>query len=186
MVGGVEVESKYRIECGEIEYIEAALRDAGLYLEGERLEVDIYYRHPCRDMLSRDEALRLRVYEDDGGRLTYKGPRMGGSFKAREEVEIELTRVEEARLLLARLGFEETLVVRKRRKYYRGEGVLVTLDNVESLGCFIEVEAEDPGGIVRLESMLKLEDRRVDETYAEMALKNMDRRGDEAHRYREG
>lgn len=149
------------------------MRGAGFTFEQESLEVDIYYRHPCRDMLSRDEALRLRVYSGGGGKLTYKGPRMEGGFKAREEIEISLSSVEEARLLLARLGFEEALAVRKRRRYYRGRGVIVTLDSVESLGCFVEIEAGEPESIERVESMLGLRDRRVSETYAEMALKKL-------------
>ena len=44
--------------------------------------------------------------------------------------------------ILGRLGFVLSAIVRKRRSKYSYKGVTLALDEVEGLGCFLEVEAE--------------------------------------------
>lgn len=140
-------------------------------------EVDTYFQHPCRDFAATDEALRVRV----SGRsavLTYKGPRVGAGAKTRVEVSTsaEPSVVE----LLEKLGFAKVAVVKKRREYYEGLGVLVSLDEVEGLGEFVEIEKvvareEDILGAVeelrRIASLLGLVEE-VKETYLELVLKH--------------
>ncbi len=136
-----EVEAKIVLgDCTLLEAIEDRVKRLGGVLDSEVYEKDLYFQHPCRDFAQTDEALRLR---EEGGRctLTYKGPKEGGRVKARLEVNVEVGDCNAARLLLERLGFRPVAVVAKKRRYYSLGDVEVALDEVEGLGCFVEVES---------------------------------------------
>lgn len=132
-----EVELKARI--GSREEIAERIIAAGGRLLREVSQDDVYFKHPCRDLRERDEALRLRR---EGGRciLTFKGKRVGAGLKMREEVEAGVDDGAAAATMLKRLGFEEAFAIRKRRRVYSMEGAEVSLDSVEGLGEFVEIE----------------------------------------------
>ncbi|MFN7105259.1 MAG: class IV adenylate cyclase [Pyrobaculum sp.] len=172
----LEVEIKFRAVDGVVD----RLRGLGFSLAGEREEVDIYFQHPCRDFSLTDEALRVRVI-DGGVEITYKGPRSGRGAKTRWEVSthVGLEVVE----ILRRLGFVEVARVKKRRKYFERGAVSVSLDWVEGLGQFVEIETvvdrvEEVEGAVEtvreVARWLGLAEE-VRETYLELILKS---RGD--------
>ncbi len=117
------------------------LKELGaLLLVEDEEQLDVYLQHPCRDFASTDEALRLRK-RGEGAFLTYKGPKAGGRCKARLEVEVAVSSFEDALELLKQLGFEQVAVLRKRRSMYKVRGFQVYLDEVEGLGCFMEIES---------------------------------------------
>jgi len=140
-----EVEVKLEVPCGSLEEIIEKILGAGGSLEAETLEEDVYYQHPCRDMLATDEALRIRYTGGKPESLTYKGPRVpGGGVKRR--VEYNLPANDDLPRVLELLGFRPSIRVVKRRRYYRIPGAVVAVDVVDGLGCFVEVEskAADP------------------------------------------
>ena len=166
----LEVEIKVRLECREIPKLVDKLKSAGASVGEPIEEVDRYFAHPCRDFAVTDEALRLRISPGKAV-LTYKGPRVpAGDLKARFEAEIEVKG--DIRGLLEGLGFREIAVIRKKRIYADLEGYSVSLDEVDGLGCFMEVESrggEDPVGLAR--RILGREDVKVERlTYLEMLL----------------
>ena len=164
---GVEREVKLRVPCEALAGLAGLLESLGARVEGPVEEVDVYYRHPCRDFASTDEALRLRV-AGGGARLTYKGPRLSrGPVKERLELEASV----EGPLgeILEMLGFREAARVVKRRLYARLDGHTVTLDQVEGLGCFVEVEGPDPEALADRLGLGGAE--MVEETYLEMVLR---------------
>ena len=142
-----ETEAKVVLgDCRLLGVIEERLRGLGARFLEEKREVDTYYQHPCRDFASTDEALRVRVA---GGRveLTYKGPkRVLGGAKTRIEETVEVSDAGAVDRVLRLLGFRPVARVVKRRKYYVLGDVLVTLDEVEGLGCFLEAEYSGNGG----------------------------------------
>ncbi|KUH32796.1 MULTISPECIES: class IV adenylate cyclase [Thermococcus] len=105
---------------------------------------DTYFSHPCRDFSETDEALRIRVKKFNGhfeAFLTYKGPKLDQESKTRREIEVPITDPDEHEQILNSLGFHEVMtVVKVREKYYYDKGIVITLDNVEGLGKFVEVE----------------------------------------------
>lgn len=108
---------------------------------GEKRQVDTYYQHPCRDFAETDEALRIR--EVDGDRiLTYKGPKIDPESKSR--VEIETPVGEEGGAVLKALGFEPLPPVIKTREKYGIDGFTATVDAVEGLPLYVEMETEGP------------------------------------------
>ena len=172
MARRLEVEVKVPVDCNELARVEERLKSLGARIEGPVVEEDIYMLHPCRDVVARDEAIRLRITAK-GARLAYKGPRRGGgSTKSRVEIEVD---VDPAIIsVLEALGFREGLRVMKRRIYAMLPRALVTIDRVEELGCFIEVESAH-GAEIEVEEALKLlgldKRPRITESYASMLAK---------------
>jgi adenylate cyclase class 2 len=108
-------------------------------------EHDIYYNAPHRDFGVTDEAIRVR-YTNDHALVTYKGAKIKTSgLKAREELNIVVDSGAVFEQMLERLGFTRTAEVNKWRENYRLFDAAITLDEVEGLGTFVEIEvlAED-------------------------------------------
>ena len=142
---GYEIEVKFRV-ADHAELIRR-LGARGLAPDSAVEHRDAYLAHPSRDFARTGEAFRIRG-EGDSNRITYKGPKLGGPAKTREEIEVEFAEGTEAREQLTRafelLGFRPVAVVRKRRSEYRleyrGRPMIVALDEAEGLGPFAEVE----------------------------------------------
>lgn len=141
----LEVEVRYR--SADRAEVERRLRQLGATWAGERVETDLYFQAPDRDLKARDEALRLRRCGDHNY-LTFKGPRRDDGTKTRTEIEVPLgdgpAAAADAERLLAALGFRPAGTVHKRRTVYRlrrdGFAVLACLDEVERAGSFVELE----------------------------------------------
>lgn len=103
-------------------------------------EHDSYYNAPHRDFGVTDEALRLRE-TDTKTTVTYKGPKntILGS-KVREELNLEISDPKIFDQIITSLGFIPVAVVRKRREYYQYQEFTISLDQVEDLGDFVEIE----------------------------------------------
>ena len=134
----LEIEIKTRsVDNGKIE---RTLLERGATLSKDCDQVDEYFNHPCRDFAITDEALRLR--KDPNGKITYKGPKVDRSTKTREEIEMDIEDPEKMAHILVRLGFRSVAKVRKKRKEYVLDGVTVSLDSVDGLGDFVELEVQ--------------------------------------------
>lgn len=112
---------------------------------GTVTQSDTYYDAPHRDFAETDEAFRIRREDHDGDsrtELTYKGPKVDAESKTREEIETGVEDAEDAAAIVEALGFEAAATVRKERDRYLLDGYTVTLDSVDGLGEFVEVEIE--------------------------------------------
>lgn len=109
-------------------------------------QVDTYYDHPARSFPATDEALRIRHEKADNGqsvaRLTYKGPLVESASKTRKEIETEVGDAEALDATLRALGFDPVPEVSKERKRFAIGEYTVTLDAVEDVGTFVEVESQ--------------------------------------------
>jgi adenylate cyclase class 2 len=140
-----EVEHKYRV--ADLERLAAQLAELGAKPGEEKVQEDCYYAHPARDFATSDEALRLRRV-GDANFITYKGPKVGATSKTRQELELPLERGAKALAqfgqLLEALGFRQVATVRKRRRKAsltrEGREVEISLDDVEQVGTFVELE----------------------------------------------
>jgi adenylate cyclase class 2 len=139
-----EVEVKVRADHGSV-------REKLAELDAETLEpveqVDTYYDHPGRDFGQTDEALRirrerLREATEAIAKVTYKGPLVDEASKSREEFETGVDDGETMASILSGLGFEPAATVEKTRERFRVDRYTVTLDSVDGLGEFVEVETE--------------------------------------------
>lgn len=144
---GYEVEIKFRVE--DLPALEARLASLAGSPQPAMAQEDVYLVHPCRDFAQTGEAFRLRR-EGQTLFLTYKGARLEGPAKTREEIEVPvggagLAHRAELLLLLERLGFQPLLrPIAKLRTPYRlvrhGRALTVAVDRAEGLGTFAEVE----------------------------------------------
>lgn len=151
----IEVELKFAV--AEHQPLVAKLLDRNAQLLGVEQHRDTYFRHPCRDFAQTKEALRIRRMEvrETGStschiesRITYKGPKLPGVVKARQELEWDVQPVDSNadyfEQLLQSLGFQSVLTVIKQRQSYavlcQGQRIVVALDTVEGLGNFVEIE----------------------------------------------
>ncbi|WP_096391713.1 class IV adenylate cyclase [Halopenitus persicus] len=133
-------------------------------------QVDTYYDAPDRDFAATDEALRVRVErpieatgedgddDEQGGeggehetdddvpaartKVTYKGPLVDEASKTREERETVVADGEEMAAILDGLGYTPAATVEKRREFYRIDGYTLTLDRVDDVGEFVEIERD--------------------------------------------
>ncbi len=138
-----EVELKVRADHGPVRDRLDAL---GARHVGAVVQTDTYYDAPHREFAETDEALRIRqevpADGDQQAYLTYKGPLVDEQSKTREEAETAVADGAAAADILAGLGFEPAATVRKERDQYAIGEQTVTLDAVEGLGEFVEVETE--------------------------------------------
>ncbi|MCD6368650.1 MAG: class IV adenylate cyclase [Thermoproteales archaeon] len=171
----IEYEIKIRVK--NLDEIREKLTYLGATLQGAGVEEDVYYQHPCRDFKESDEALRIRNYGTII-ELTYKGSRLPANIKAREEITVRILREDYSKLkqLLEKLGFRSLARIVKKREIYVYENLTISLDEVEGLGSFMEVEAftdhkeEAEESIKNFLDLLGDIGEPVSQTYLEMML----------------
>ncbi|MCD6406538.1 class IV adenylate cyclase [Candidatus Aerophobetes bacterium] len=133
----LEVELKAKIE--DEDKIEKVLLKEGATFIRKENQVDTYFSHPCRDFGLTDEAFRVREVNGEFS-LTFKGPRVDRMVKTRREIEVKIEG--EIFQLLRALGFSPFKKIIKERKIYEWRGLILSLDKVENLGFFLEVEGK--------------------------------------------
>ena len=140
-----EVEMKFPVADGAA--LESRLVELGATISAAQSEVDVYFAHPARDFAQTDEALRIRR-KGSANFITYKGPKIDATTKTRREIDLPLPEGEETAQvwtgLLNALGFTAAGEVRKSRRKahvaWQGYSVEASLDVVERLGAFAELE----------------------------------------------
>lgn len=145
MTARMEVEQKF--PTADLAAFESRLRAMGVSISSPKGELDLYFAHPARDFASTDEALRIRR---SGGSswITYKGPKIDATTKTRREIDLALPEGAQAYAawtsLLEALGFRPIAEVSKQRRKawvaWEGRQVEVSLDHVDNVGTFVELE----------------------------------------------
>ena len=154
----LEIEMKFRV-ANAAEYERLISETLGASFGAPTVESDVFFTNEALGFPNEGKSLRIRRR---GNYLaaTFKGPRLDSQTKTREEIELtlvderpELTeenarRVDEARAnwirFYERLGFSQYGVVTKRRRRasteYGGRQFEITLDEIDGLGVFTELE----------------------------------------------
>lgn len=146
----IEVEVKFRLaDAAELLRKLAELGQPLVF--SDRTETDEYFLHPARDFRITDEALRIRC-SGSTVELTWKGPKLDALTKTRRELELPVNdaaetaefRNQRLRDILLALGFTSAGYVKKHRRVadlmVDGRSFHVSLDTVEGLGLFVEIE----------------------------------------------
>lgn len=133
------MEIEIKCYCDDDLKVKALLDEMGAQFVEERGESDIYYNHPSRDFGKTDEALRLRRVKDKC-RITYKGPKVSQITKARIEYESDVSDFNVMNSILLSLGFTESGSIKKKRFIFNYSGMEVSIDYVDDLGTFVEIE----------------------------------------------
>lgn len=139
-----EVEQKFLLS--DRDSLVEELTRLGFQQTKQEQHCDTYFRHPCRDFRATDEAFRLRRVNEEAV-VTYKGRRLDAEVKTRPEIELPFVAndFEQWQTMFTHLGFEALPSVKKSREVFESErseyeGFVATVDTVEELGLFAEIE----------------------------------------------
>jgi adenylate cyclase, class 2 len=118
---------------------------------GRRLQRDAILDTADARLLAAGTALRVRA-DGDRAFLTFKGPVMPGTMKAREEIETEAASADALLAICAALGFAPAFRYEKYREEFALPGVVIAVDDTP-IGAFVEIEG-DEGAIAALADRL--------------------------------
>jgi adenylate cyclase, class 2 len=159
------------------------LQRLGVEMPPGKDEIDKYVNHPARDFMTTDEVLRIRTVEEKNF-ITYKGARIDSTTKTRRELELPLPDgpyLRDFEQLLNVLGFQPIMTIHKfRRKAelrWEDYDVEISLDEIDQLGSFIELETTSDlehlerakSALASLADALQL-DRQEHRSYLELML----------------
>lgn len=165
-----EIEAKLRVDS--LQMVAEKLAQLGAELLQEQLQKDFYFDDAKAALTKTDSCLRLRQQFADNKEkvlLTYKGAKEKDNFKKRKELEIEVKDLDSAGKLLSALGYEQALVVEKKRRIWQLGNCRVCLDELPLLGSFVEIEGPDGRKIADVQSSLGLANLpHIPESYAKL------------------
>lgn len=179
----LEIELKIALTKQQYKKIKNYFDDKFQY-SGSVIESDVYFNGIDRDFSKTDETFRLRKVERETNTsvfVTYKGAKLNKAIKARKELEVSVSDYGTMLGVISSLGFKEAAHVKKQRYYYTDGSITATLDDVNGLGEFLELEILAPdqddvdkysAQLFDLLSTLKLDRKAVTtSSYLEMLLK---------------
>lgn len=149
------IEVEVKAEINNFKEMEEKLEKLGAEKSKKEFQEDIYFASPIVDFAKSDEALRIRSTNNDTF-ITYKGPKLNDKAKTRKEVEMAIESARKARDILEEIGFKEVRRVRKNRQYYTFENFEISLDDVEGLRPYMEIEIALEGNSDYSESQDKI------------------------------
>ena len=133
----IEVEVKAKING--FKEIENKLTKLGAVKSKCEFQEDIYFASPIVNFEKTDEALRIRKTKDNTF-ITYKGPKLNKKAKTRKEIEMIIESADKALDIFEEIGFKKVRSVKKNRQYYTYENFEISLDDVEGLEPYMEIE----------------------------------------------
>lgn len=137
----IEVEVKAKINS--FEEIEEKLNEIGAIKTKKEFQEDIYFNSPVVDFAKTDEALRIRTTKENDNThifITYKGPKIDSASKTRKEIEMGIEDSIKCAGIFEEIGFKKVRTVRKNRQYYKYENFEISLDDIEGLEPYMEIE----------------------------------------------
>jgi adenylate cyclase class 2 len=173
----IETEAKLKVDS--LAPVELRLTELGARFVAEQLQTDSLFDDDRETLTATDRCLRIRRQVAGGHErcfLGYKGSKQESNFKKRREIETEVKGADSLVKLLSELGYEKKLVVEKRRRLWRLGGCDVALDELPTLGSFVEIEGPDDERIAQVQTKLKLTELpHVAKSYAQMIMEERGR-----------
>jgi len=139
----IEVEVKAIVN--DFEEVRKKLTHIGAVKIKTEYQSDVYYNAPHKDFGETDEALRIREIPVNGKKrviLTYKGAKLDNVSKTRKEIEVDVSDAKNTSLILENLNFRRAATVKKNRDIYHIKEFIITLDTVQDVGTYVEIETE--------------------------------------------
>jgi adenylate cyclase class 2 len=177
----VEIEAKMKVP--DLSPVRVRLQELGGEPRGAVVETNTFFDTRDHSLLARDQGLRLRHTRDpqsheEVSTITFKGPRLHGQLKSREERELAVGSAKDAMALLESLGFLRVLTFQKRRESWMLEGCHVELDELPHLGVFVEIEGPSEKSVLSVREHLRLGDRPlIKASYIALLLTHLQERG---------
>lgn len=173
----IERERKYALTSAQYRTLLGLARSRGA--KRQRL-TNTYYDTPGQDLLRRGARLRIRT-ENFDARLTLKSPlgnRRPSGDRVSTEIDLNVPRLDAEGFLLG-LGYRRLSGYVTLRYSWREGSTVVSLDRIQGIGSFCEIEAASLGA--QLEITARKLDLRADQLesrgYLDLALKARTVRG---------
>ena len=164
------IEVEVKAHAPNLDEIAEKLIKIGARRVKEEYQEDLYFNAPHRDFAQTDEALRIRKIKSGSSEeiyITYKGPKMDKVSKTRKEIEVAVEDPLKVAEIFENLSFRPVATVHKNRIIYTIGELIVTLDEVQGVGSFVEVEKEIEEGKDTQEAL-----NEIFETYSKIGIKN--------------
>jgi adenylate cyclase class 2 len=177
----VEIEAKMKVP--DLSAVRVRLQELAGERRGAVVETNTFFDTKDHSLLAKDQGLRLRHTKDPNthaevATITFKGPRLHGQLKSREERELTVSSAKEAMALLESLGFMRVLTFQKRRETWLLEGCHVELDELPHLGVFVEIEGPNEKAVLSAREHLRLTDRPlIRASYIALLMTHLQERG---------
>ena len=172
-----EIEAKLKVDS--LAETENKLGELGAKFLGEQLQTDYFFDDANETLTKSDRCLRLRKQKtgkNENYFLTYKGTKEKSNLKKRQEIESEISDAASFRKLLSALGYEQVLIVEKKRRLWQYENCEVALDQLPDLGDFVEIEGPDEKDIANVQDILGLaESPHISKSYASLLNEKLQR-----------
>ena len=135
-----QVESEIKLRASGPEAARSAVAKLGARLVRARhFEDNLLFDDERGRLGAAGRLLRLRR-TPEGGRLTFKGPRLdSGGVKARQEIEVSVPEPDLLQSLLAAIGLRPVFRYQKYRETYSWKDVEIVVDETP-VGTFLEIE----------------------------------------------
>ncbi len=153
----IEIEAKLKVDS--LRNVARRLKELGAEFLRDRLHTDTYFDDAKSSLRKSDSALRIRrqlIGRKEQVVITFKGPKLKGRFKRREEIQFEVSDARLAEMFLAAIGYKKSLVFQKKRRVWLFGGCEVALDTLPLLGDFVEIEGPDEKKIAAVQKKLGL------------------------------
>lgn len=143
------IEVEVKAHAPNLDEIEEKIVEIGACRVREEYQEDVYFNAPHRDFAQTDEALRIRKIKSGNSEeifITYKGAKMDKISKTRKEIEVAVEDPLKVADIFQNLSFRPVATVRKNRIIYTMGELIITLDEVQGVGSFVEIEKETEEG----------------------------------------
>jgi adenylate cyclase class 2 len=161
--GNQEIEVKFCVRA--LSRVQTRLEALGARVAQPRaLERNLRFDTPGGELRQAGQVLRLR--QDAGAQLTFKGPgEVREGVQHRAEIELSVDDFERARAFVEALGYGVVMAYEKYRATYALGDTLVALDELP-FGSFVEVEGAGAQVIARVAGQLGLDwETRINASY---------------------
>lgn len=155
-----EIEIKFKID--KADSIRAILKNRKAQFFGRVFQRTVRFDTPNDDLEKRDQFLRTRTGFKNT--ITFKQKIENKKFKARKEIEFEISDPEKMNAILENLGFTKVLIMEKYREKWRLNNAEIVIDKLP-MGTFIEIEGKEKA-IKEMVEILRLNFKdRITSTY---------------------
>jgi adenylate cyclase class 2 len=137
----IEVEVKAKVK--DFTEVKKRLEKLNGTKVGDEIQEDIYFERDDIGFVKNDKAFRIRKIikkNIETNVITYKGSKIDTHSKTREEIEVGVEDGDKILKIFEKLGFYKGGFVKKTREIYELDDCIVSLDDVEGLEPYIEIE----------------------------------------------
>ncbi|MEA3515363.1 MAG: class IV adenylate cyclase [Nanoarchaeota archaeon] len=133
----MEIEIKARLK--DKKKVATKLKQLGAEEQKQKHQFDQYYNHPSKDIRETNEYIRLRyLHNKNKGKFCYHV----NAGDATKEYEVPVEDINTFKQILKLCGFSPLGLIDKKRRTFDLDSFEITIDEVNGIGDFLEIEID--------------------------------------------